>query len=200
MRDAPTPDDVIGLLPAHRGHFRFESGHHGTLSLDVERLCVRPEPVQRLAPHIAARLVPYDVDVVCGPLVEGAFVALMVASVLGVPFTYTERFVDHESDALFPVRYRLPRVLRDEVRGRRVAIVNDVINAGSAVRGTFADLVACGAEPVAIGALLVLGPSAASFAAEHGVALEALASLPNELWAPGDCPLCARGVPLVDLL
>jgi hypothetical protein len=38
------------------------------------------------------------------------------------------------------VKYRIPPALRSQVRGKRVAIVNDVINAGSAVRGTFLDL------------------------------------------------------------
>ncbi len=189
-------DDVIALMPARRGHFLLESGHHGDLWLDLELLCLSPEPVRRLAARVAARLAPYGVDAVCGPLVEGAYVALMVAEALGVPFSYAERFPDPTSGALFPVEYRVPRALRARVRDRRVAIVNDVINAGSAVRGTLIDLAACGARPVAVGTLLVLGSSAARLAAERGVALETLASLPNNLWTPAECPLCVRGVPL----
>jgi orotate phosphoribosyltransferase len=124
----------------------------------------------------------------------------MVALELGVPFTFTERFADVQTDALYPVQYRLPRALRDGVRGKRVGIVNDVINAGSAIRGTFADLKACGAEPVALAALAVLGESAAKFAAGQKIALEALATFHNEVWMPAECPLCIRGIPLEDLL
>src|SRR2546429_2854851 len=80
--------DVIALMPARRGHFLLESGHHGDLWLDIELLCLNPESVRRFAARVAARLAPYAIDVVCGPLVEGAFVALMVASELGVPFSY----------------------------------------------------------------------------------------------------------------
>src|SRR5215475_3184469 len=152
-----THHDVISLMPARRGHFLLESGHHGDLWLDLELLCLHPEPVRRLAAQVAARLAPYEVDAVCGPLVEGAFVALMVAETLGVPFSYAERFPVATRDALFPVDYRLPRALRARVRDKRVAIVNDVINAGSAVRGALTDLQVCAAHPVAIGALLVLG-------------------------------------------
>ena len=94
------------------------------------------------------------------------------------------------------VDYRVPRALRAEVRGKRVAVVNDVINAGSAVRGTLADLEACAARPVAIAALLVLGPSASRLAGDRGVAPETLASLPNNIWSPTACPLCARGIAL----
>lgn len=193
-------DDIARLLPAQKGHFRLESGHHGDLWLDLELLCLRPEPIQHLASQIASRLAPHNVEVVCGPLVEGAFVALMVAMQLRVPFTYSERFADLQADALYPVQYRLPRALRPQIRGKRVAIVNDVINAGSAIRGTFADLKTCGAEPVAIGALAVLGNSAAKFAADQRLVLEAIASLPNQVWTSSECPLCAHGVPLTDAL
>ncbi len=189
-------DEVMALVPARRGHFLFESGHHGALWLDLELLCLAPEPVRGLAGRLAARLRAHSVEAVCGPLVEGAFVALMVASALGVPFTYSERFPNPDSRDLFPGDYRVPRALRAKVRGRQVAIVNDVINAGSAVRATLRDLGACGARVTAIGTLLVLGPSAGRIAADSGVALETLASLPNDIWTPGECPMCARGLPL----
>ena len=197
-------DRVVDLLATRKGHFRLESGHHGDLWLDLELLCLHPEPVRRLASELAKRLARHECAAVCGPLVEGAFVALMVASELGVEFCYAERLADSqsgaqssaESGALFPVKYRIPRALRSRLRGKRVAIVNDVINAGSAVRGTFHDLIACGAQPVAIGALLVLGDSALNFANENKIALESIAALPNAVWTPAECPLCATGVPL----
>jgi orotate phosphoribosyltransferase len=189
-------DEVIMLMPARRGHFLLESGHHGDLWLDLELLCLKPDPVRRLAARLATRLAPYAIEAVCGPLVEGALVALWVAAELGVPFSYAERFPNPQDGALFPVDYRVPRALRAEVRGKRVGIVNDVINAGSAVRGTLADLDACQARPVAIGTLLVLGSSASRIAADRGVALETLAALPNNIWTPADCPMCARRLPL----
>src|SRR5437867_1326114 len=139
--------EVVSLLAMRKGHFQLESGHHGDLWLDLELLCLRPKAVRRFAAELARRLSRHDVGAVCGPLVEGAFVALMVASELDVEFSYSERFANLQSDALYPVEYRIPRALRATVRRRRVAIVNDVINAGSAVRGTFADLKACGAAP-----------------------------------------------------
>jgi orotate phosphoribosyltransferase len=159
-------------------------------------LYLRPERVQPLAKQLAAQLKKYRLDAVCGPLNEGAFVALTVAAELNVEFTYAERFVDAQRRGLYPVQYRLPGALREKVRGQRVAIVNDVINAGSAVRGTFRDLEACGARPVAVAALLVLGTSAATFASEKSMALESLETRPNTLWTPSECPLCASGIPL----
>ena len=189
-------DKLISLLAARRGHFRLESGHHGELWLDLERLCLQPERVRPFAVELASLLKPHQVEAVCGPLNEGAFVALMVAEELGVDFTYAERIATTRRDGLFPVDYRLPGPLREWVPGRRVAIVNDVINAGSAVRGTFTDLQACGAIPVALASLLVLGTSAADFAKDRGIPLEHLAQLSNPLWEPSSCPLCAACLPL----
>jgi orotate phosphoribosyltransferase len=190
---------VLELLSARRGHFLLESGHHGDLWLDLESLCLHPRRVQNVATKLAEQLSALKVDAVCGPLVEGAFVGLMVALMLDAEFTYSERFVRATDDGLFPEGYRIPAPLREGLRGQRVAIVNDVINAGSAMRGTFADLESCGADVVSICALLVLGTAASSFAASKGVPLLSIATLPNNLWTPSGCPLCSSQVPLEDV-
>jgi orotate phosphoribosyltransferase len=192
-------EQVLKLLSARKGHFLLESGHHGDLWFDLESLCLHPQAVQVVAFKLAESLKEFELDAVCGPLVEGAFVGLLTALRLGVDFTYSERFAKPAKDGLFPAGYRIPAPLREGLRGRRVAIVNDVINAGSAVRGTFEDLQDCGANVVAIGALLVLGNRAAEYAASKGVRLVSIATLPNTLWSPAECPLCASGAALQDV-
>ena len=187
-------DLVDEVLSARSGHFVFESGHHGDLWLELERLCLRPGLVRPLAVELARWVGEQRAEVVCGPLVEGAFVALLVAEELGAEFVYAERFANRENRGLFPVEYRLPGVLREKVRGRRVAIVNDVVNAGSAVRGTAADLVACGAELVGIACLMTLGAAAAEIAEKFGVPMFRLAARDANLWTPEECPLCRAGV------
>lgn len=186
-------------LAARRGHFLMESGHHGDLWFELELLCRHPREIEPLADKLANRLSPLHVDFVCGPLVEGAFVGLMVAAKLGCEFAYSERLAQPTQDGLFPAGYRVPRGLRSAVRGKRVALINDVINAGSAVKGTFVDLQSCEAHVVAIASLLVLGNSAEEFAARHRIPLVSLSELPNCLWAPESCPLCAAGTPLDDV-
>jgi orotate phosphoribosyltransferase len=200
--------EVAALLPWRKGHFRFESGHHGDTWLNLELLCLQPEPVEQLAAVLADCLSEQRPDVICGPLVEGAFVALMVARRMKVPFTYSERIdvsavarsakADSKTDEMFPVSYRLPGQQRELVAGKRVVIINDVIGAGSAVLGTLKDLYECGADPVAIGTLATRGSSATVLARENGLVLETLASFPGDMWKPSECPLCAAGVPLVD--
>jgi orotate phosphoribosyltransferase len=189
-------EHLLSLVRGRQGHFLLESGHHGDLWFKLETLCLRSRDIRPFAGRLAARLAPYEVELVCGPLVEGAFVALLVSLELDCDFVYAERFADAGREGLFPVEYHLPAALQPAVKGKRVAIVNDVINAGSAVRGTFFDLQEHGAGVVAIGALLALGDAINKFAAEHQVPLEILERMPNNLWTPSECPLCAASVPL----
>ncbi len=192
-------EDVLNLLAARKGHFLLESGHHGDLWLDLELLCQRPQLLKPLVAELVKRLSRFDVDAVCGPLVEGAFVGLMVASELEINFSYSEQFVRPPKEELFPIGYRIPVVFQSSLRRKRVAIVNDVINAGSAVRGTFAALEDCEATVVVIGSLLVLGTAALQFALAKNVALDSIATIPNEVWTPSACPLCSSGAPLEDV-
>lgn len=186
----------MSLVAGRKGHFRLESGHHGELWLDLDQLFTRPREVRPFAQNLANRLAAHRPQVVCGPMIGGAFVAQMVAEELDAIFAYSERMPHPERSGLYPVEYRIPGAARETVRGKRVAIVDDGISAGSAVRGTLADLEACGAEPVALGALIVLGSAASTFAASKNMPLESVASLPFNLWTPSECPLCASGAPL----
>lgn len=184
------------LLAARRGHFRYESGHHGELWLELDALFARPRRLQPFVARLARRLSAHSVDAVCGPLVGGAFLAQLLAARLDVECYYSARTGPVGDDALYSADYRIPAAFARRLPRRRVAVVDDAINAGSAVRATLRALRGCGAEPVAIGALLVLGQAVAGVAG--GLPVEAAATMPNPLWTPADCPLCAAGAPLTD--
>ena len=186
--------ELLEEFEARTGHFRFESGHHGDLWLELGALFADPARAERLAGILTDRLGGRGIEVVCGPMTGGALLAQIVARHLAVTFAYTERIVDGDD-----VWYALPAAQHPLVAGARVAIVDDVINAGSAVSGTFHELVEVQARPVAIGALLVLGSAIDHFAEEYGLLLAACSRRESNLWSPVECPLCARGVPLEDL-
>jgi orotate phosphoribosyltransferase len=186
---------LLDLLEVRRGHFRYESGYHGEIWLDLDTLFLKPRALTPFVQELAARLARRDVEVVAGPLTGGAFLAQMIAAELGALFAYTEPQRSSSSDRLFPVLYRLPDAMARVLKGKRVAIVDDVVNAGSAIRGTFNALVEAGAVPTAVGALLTLSDAAGPFIRENGMALEHLATLASPLWAPADCPHCACDAP-----
>lgn len=195
----PSADAFLALVSGRRGHFRLESGHHGGLWLDLDPLFAEPRRIQPFVGALAEAIRPHGVDAVCGPLLGGAFLAQLVAHGLGVEFCFTERVMPADADGLYRASYRLPPAFRARVRGRRVAMVDDVMSAGSALRGTYAELRAHGAEPVVAGALLVLGSAGAEFFAGEGIPVAAAARDDYALWLPAECPQCAAGVPLEDV-
>jgi orotate phosphoribosyltransferase len=148
--------------------------------------------------HLAESLRRYRPTGVCGPLLGGAFLAQLVALALQVEFYFTER-QPLEEGGFYGARYRLPRSMCQQVRGKRIAIVDDVMSAGSAARGTHAELQRVGATPIAVGALLVLGTTGWEFFNAEGLPVEAVATLPYEIWRPEECPLCRSSIPLEEL-
>ena len=189
----------LNLVAGRRGHFRLESGHHGGLWLDLDPLFAEPRRIAPFVHALASALRPHNCSVVCGPLLGGAFLAQLVAQELDAEFCFTERAMSGEPGDLYRARYLLPAAFATRIEGKRVAIVDDVMSAGSALRGTYAELQSHGAVTVVAGALLVLGSTGAGFFAEHDVPVEAAARDDYNLWLPADCPLCARGLPLEDV-
>jgi orotate phosphoribosyltransferase len=192
-------NELIQLFERQSGHFRLESGHHGDLWLEIPLAFLRPGRMRPHARRLADMLVAHRMEAICGPLVEGAFLGQMVAEELDLEFCFAEQFPRPSADGLFPVGYRVPASLRRRIKGKRVAIVDDAINAGSAVRGAIEDLKACGAQLVAIGALLRLGDRATDLALAEAVPLVTLMRIESgTLWSPAVCPLCRAGTPLDD--
>ena len=165
---------LLDLIPAHRGHYAYTSGDHGDLWLDLDALFARP---RTLRPHVTelAGLLP-PVDVVCGPLTGGAYLAELVADSLDTRFAWTSG-----------------PTLTGAVGDSRVAIVDDAVNAGSAVSAAATAVAAAGGQVAAVAALLTLGQAPRTLA---GVEVRSLTTVPSQLWPATTCPQCAAGSPL----
>src|SRR6267143_7157976 len=135
----PNTAAFLQLVDRRRGHFRLESGHHGGLWLDLDPLFADPLRIEPLVDVLTTAIRPYEVAGVCGPLLGGAFLSQLVAHALGVKFSFTER-VKSPNSGLYQARYRLPPAFATRVRDQRLAIVDDVMSAGSALRGTYEEL------------------------------------------------------------
>lgn len=186
--------DLLALLPGRRGHFRMESGYHSDQWFNLDRLFDDLARLQPFVDGLAHRLAAHRIDAVIGPMTGGAKLADLIGAKLGLPSFPTERHENPHATGLFPVRYLMPAAQRENLRGKRVAIVDDAISAGSAVKGTHADLLACGANPVVCGALIIFGDAAAEFAAKNNLRLECMTRMSFGMWKPADCPLCKAGV------
>ncbi len=198
MSTQPQPSkiesDIVDAIAVSRGHFLYESGHHGDLWLDLDELFVDARRARGWTTALTQSAMTCRPEIVCGPLTGGALVAQSLAAEIGAGFVYTQRITSETGS----VRYRVPDALRAALRGKRVLLVDDAINAGSAVRSTLEDVLQCGGEMVGLAALITLGDAASVIARERGVPLFALVSLSREMWTRENCPLCSAGVPLVD--
>ena len=182
---------MIDFVPSRRGHFRLESGYHSSVWLDLETLFADPQRIAPMVDALAVKLRKYEFDAVCGAMLGGAFLAQLLAHALNVEFWFTDRRVANGAAS-----YVLPQALTERARGRRVAIVDDVMSAGSAMRGTFSEMEKHGAATAIAAAFLILGSAGIDFFTKKQIPVESLAREPFDLWQPLDCGLCAAGVPL----
>lgn len=191
---------LLELIDARRGHVLLESGHHSELWLDLDTLLLRPARVMPFVRDLAEMLAQAaHPDAICGPLLGGGLIASAVATLLDLELYIAEPVVPSDGGGgLFRARYAVRGATRPRLRGRRIALVDDVVNAGSATRATVSDLRSAGADVVAVGALLVLGTAAADYAEQEGIALVRVAAMANRIWRPTACPLCESGEALED--
>ncbi len=194
--NAPTAASFYELVSGRRGHFQLESGYHSELWLDLDALFADLKRIEPFVAQLSQSLRQYNVAVVCGPLLGGAFLAQLVAQTLGVEFCFTERVLPANANGFYPASYRLPPAFAARVRDKQVAIVDDVMSAGSALRGTYTELHAHGAVTAVASALMVLGDTGAEFFGKQQVPVEAVVRERYELWLPSACPLCVAGAPL----
>jgi orotate phosphoribosyltransferase len=186
----------LELVSGRSGHFQLESGHHSALWLDLDPLFSSARRIDPFVTDLVTAISTHNVDAICGPLVGGAFLAQLVAQRMGLEFAFTERVIASSGSGLYSASYKLPPAFRNRLAGKRVAIVDDVMSAGSALRGTYQALQSYDAVPIVAGALLVLGATGAEFFAERDVPVVAVTRDKYDLWLPLSCPLCAEGVHL----
>jgi orotate phosphoribosyltransferase len=144
---------IADVLGATWGHFRYESGHHGDLWLDLDALFTDAQRASRWTNVLADQL-PHP-QVVLGPLTGGAFLAQTLAAIFEARFVFAERTVAGDA-----VCYRVPAGQRTVLEGAATLVVDDVINAASAVTATVDDLLECGGSIVALASLASLGDAA----------------------------------------
>jgi orotate phosphoribosyltransferase len=182
---------VATLVNPQTGHFDLATGYHGDLWLDLDALFLRPALLRPHVRWLAEQLGAHDIDAVCGPLEGGAFLAQAVADLLDKAFLPAYREPERQ-----PAGYYLPLVTGG-ISGWRVAVTDDAVNAGTAVRACAAELRGQAAEPVAIGALLALGPAALKVTVDLSVPFYAVETMTSQVWPASDCPLCASGAPVM---
>ncbi len=185
--------DPLSFLPAREGHFLLESGYHTDLWLTLDAIFVDQVAIAPLVDALAAKLRPHEPSAICGSLLGGAFLAQALAHALGVRFYFSEPVPASSPSGLLTAEYRLPAELARRIRGERLAVVDDVISAGSSARATVAAVAKAGGSIAVVASLMILGDDGAAHFAAEGIPMESLGRRAFNLWRPADCPLCGAG-------
>jgi orotate phosphoribosyltransferase len=179
------------------GHFDYGNGYHGRVYLNPHQLFRYPSTIWRFAQDLID-LLPAELvqrtEVVAGPVTGGALLAHTIAGLLD-----SRRSLTHPPCLFAPFNYdpsggfTLRAFYRDEVKGKRVLLADDVRNTGE----TFAK---CAALVNEAGGSIVASVEIydrCEAITDIGVPNVALAEYrAPENYTAADCPLCKAGVPI----
>jgi orotate phosphoribosyltransferase len=174
-------------------HFVYISGDHGSGWIAKDVIFVDLKRVRRLGQLLAEAVRSCDAEIVCGPATGGLIVAQWTACELGLPAVFAEHEVLRASGELRG-KFGLHRGYDRLVAGRRVLVVDDVVNTGLSVRQTVNAVSAAGGEVIAVGALVDRGNVAAEDLGVSDYVYLLQVSIPD--WTAAECPLCRQGVPV----
>jgi orotate phosphoribosyltransferase len=187
--------EVNRLAQPRSGHFDLGTGYHGDVWLNLDGLFLQPATLRPHLRLLADQLGQHRIEAICGPMEGGALLAFALADHLGTAYLPAYRRSGQGNADL--AGYRLPAV-NGGLSGWRVAVVDDAVNAGTAVLSCCGQLRDAGAIPVAVAALLALGDAAAIITATESVPFYAADSISSRVWRAEECPLCASAAPLTD--
>src|SRR5215208_465401 len=173
------------------GHFDYGNGYHGRVYLNAHQLFRHPSTIWRFAQDLIdvmpAALVQ-ETEVVAGPVTGGALLAHTIAGLLD-----SRRSLTHPPCSFAPFNYdaassfTLRNFYRQELKGKRVLLADDVRNTGA----TFARCAALVTEAGGTVVATVEIYDRCESMVDLGVPNIALAEYKApENFKAADCPLC----------
>jgi orotate phosphoribosyltransferase len=188
----PQAESVMDLFRSTgaylQGHFRLTSGLHSAEYLQCALVLQHPPAAEKLGRMLAEKLAamtPRKADVVVSPALGGLIIGHEVARALGTRFLFTER-----DPATKKMILRRGFAIRE---GEIAVVVEDVVTTGGSTRDVVETLRSHGATVAAAGSVM----DRSGGEADVGAPRVALATLQVEAYQPEQCPMCARGLPVV---
>lgn len=176
----------VGALK--EGHFLLSSGKHSDRYVEKFDLLRDPAATQRACAEWARLLegTASSAELVAGPTTGGILLAFELARQLGLRAAYAERSSEGSSQREF----KRGTVIEP---GTPTIVVDDIMTTGGSIKETLAALRDVRAEVLAVCVLVDRSGGQVDF----GVPLVSLGDIEIDVWDPVECPLCARGIPLV---
>lgn len=183
-----TRDDLLDLFHKSgallEGHFRLSSGLHSPGYLQCALVLQLPDSAEALGRGIADRTRDLRPTVVLSPALGGVVIGHEVGRALGVRAVFAER-----QDGELTLRRGFVLSESD-----RVLVVEDVLTTGKSTRETMQ--VARAGRAHVVGAASIVDRGGGS-GARFEVPFAALLEIALPTYEPDDCPLCAKGLPVV---
>lgn len=167
-------------------HIVYTSGKHGSAYVNKDAVYPNTARVAELCRFMADAAAPFRPEVVCGPATGGIILAQWTGHHLGLPAVYAEKAPEGGMT--------LRRGYDKLVVGKRVLVVEDILNTGGSIKDTIAAVRRAGGDVVAAAALVNRG--AVTAADVDAPALVALLDVALDAWDAQACPLCRDGVPV----
>lgn len=183
MNEKEVYDLLVETNAIMTGHFKLTSGRCSERYVEKFNVLQHPLYVEKLCKAIAEHFKDAQIETVVGPMTGGIILAHETGKALGTRAIFTERVNEK-------MTFRRGFNLHE---GERVLIVEDIVTTGGSVREVIDVVKQFGGVPVAVAMIVDRSGGKATF---DGVPNFALLHMDVETYAPEDCPLCKKGVPL----
>lgn len=165
------------------GHFKLTSGRHSDTYIQCARVQEHPDLTLKLAHEAVAKLPDdLDVDMIASPAMGGILWGFPVALAMGKKMIFAER---KDGKMVFRRNFEVPK-------GARVLICEDVVTTGGSVKEVCDLVEQAGGNVVAVCSMIDRGNKSRAFDKPFYPLLKL--SVPS--WAPEECELCKKGVPI----
>jgi orotate phosphoribosyltransferase len=197
-QQGPYATEALAILTeAHallnNDHFVYISGDHGSGWIDKDAIYPHTERIERLCRDMAGVVRGWGVEVVCGPATGGLIIAEWTAHELGTLAAFAEHDPASAGESLRG-RFVLRRGYDQLVSGKRVLVVDDIVNTGLSLRQTAEAVRGAGGQVVGAACLVSRGNvDAAGLGVGRFVYL---LEYQIPAWPASSCQLCRAGVPV----
>ena len=173
------------------GHFVYASGEHGPGWIAKDIINMDPARPRALGAMLAEAIEESGCtpDLVCGPAIGGVICAQYTALALGVECVFAERVRTDAGEV-----FQLKRRYDEAVAGRRVLVVDDIINTGHSTGLVLKAVKAAGGDVIAVATWINRGNvGAEAFGVDTFIHLDEV-DLPS--FPAARCELCSQSVPV----
>ncbi|MBX9742209.1 MAG: hypothetical protein K2W99_01510 [Chthoniobacterales bacterium] len=173
-------------------HVVYTSGKHGSMYVNKDALYPHTEVISSLCCLLAEHFFQESIDIVVAPALGGIILSQWTAHHLSqlqgkeILAVYAEKSTDG---------FVIKRGYDQFLPGKKVLILEDVLNTGGSVKKIVELVQTLGAHVMGVGALFNRG-NIQSADIGNVPTLFSLITKKMEAWDPAHCPLCAQGIPI----